>query len=837
MPPFKLLRSKKAKASHRDPKEQSPDPDASRSLQPTIAQVIYSDHEDEDDGNQSRRSSYYSFHDPRNIPHGGLISLIPSSLPDDDIKDHLNDNLPPVHVRRRSNVTFSDSDYYDDGSMSQGRKAEELAAKLENVNTRQGAQRRTAMATYRTASYKEYEQCAVVVDSSYRMSTSSPGARSDIQAISEDDELGRQIDALNVTDVTASRDTQEVINPFKRDESISPLNVDDNGHQTHPDDINPTRQSAPSSNEENPLPQKARNVGNSISIISEAIAIAGSDPGLSSVVAPVVMSVEHHPGDSPPPSRSHKGAYVHYPAPIPARIRLPPLLKKKSSPSETSSPTTSKTPAISLSFSFPMTAPMENPEESDMGRPNDEHSDSDESTVPVTPGYMTRFQSPHQALESMLNEWDKEPTSLIQPFTPQEELPATDGPRSLIQELEERKTQQKSRQRNAAAVNSASLLQLDDVIRKGQEQRRTVVSSYGLVGTAQAKCDEDEVFLGAIYSKDPESQWGEPTRVSERRRYSHSPSNSLAQHQAMVHNRRTSSWSIPQRSMHDRQLSDSSAHFVPPSQKTREPWQSSQTSGAPQGAILPEDPNSLNTIRERDMSTPNLHYQPDGPASTNMQPAHSLYSLPAREMSVPNFDQYSQSYQKYPLQATNETHYPPHQQQYAASQQYSPQYQRPPYPAQSPSHDTGTGYFRGSTYASAEFPMKDSGSGRQSSVLNSEEALYRRLRERESVMMGYRPEQPGPRPVSMMTREGFELLQLKQYYQQQRQQQQQQQYYNQPPGLSAQGQAYIRPGTQQSNSRPNIPAALAGSPMAETSDSKKREVVERWRRSVYTGGA
>ncbi|KAK9355231.1 hypothetical protein V1523DRAFT_431761 [Lipomyces doorenjongii] len=823
MPPFKLLRSKKAKASHRDPTQQSPDPDASRSLQPTVAQVIYSDPEDEDGGNQSRRSSSYSFRDPRTIPRGGLISLIPSTLPDDDIKDHLNDNFPPGHVRRRSNVTFSDSDYHDDGFMSQGRKAEELAAKLDNVNTRQGAQRRTAMATYRTASYKEYEQCAVVVDSSYRMSTSSPGARS-VQAISEDEELfGQHIDALNVTDVTASRDTQEVIYPFKRDESISPLNVDD---------INPTRQSTPSSNEENPLPQKARNVGKSISIISEAIATTGSDTGLPSVVAPIVLSVEHHPGDSPPPSKSHKGAYVHYPAPIPARIRLPPLLKKKSSPSETSSPATSKTHAISSSFSFPMTAPMENPEEPDMGRPEDEHSDSDESTVPVTPGYMTKFQSPHQALESMLSEWDKEPTSMIQPFTPQEELPATDGPRSLIQELEERKTQQKSRQRNAAAVNSASLLQLDDVIRKGQEKRRTIVSSHGLVGTAQVKSDEDEVPLGAIYSKDPESQWGEPTRVSESLRYSHSPSNSLVQHQAIAHNRRTSSSSIPQRSMDDRQLSNSSAHFVPASQKRREPWQSNHTSGASQGAILSEDPNSLNTIRERDMSMPNLHYQPDGPASTNLLPAHSLYSLPTREMSVPNFDQHSQSYQKYPLQATNVTHYPQHQEQYAAPQQYSPQYQRPPYPAQSPSHDMGTGYFRESIYASAEFPMKDSGTGRQSSLLNSEEALYRRLRERESVMMGYPPEQPGPRPVSMMTREGYELLQLKQYYRQQ-----QQQHYNQPPGLPPQGQAYVRPGIQLSNSRPNIPAALAGSPMAETSDSKKREVVERWRRSVYTGGA
>ncbi|KAK9346203.1 hypothetical protein V1522DRAFT_405207 [Lipomyces starkeyi] len=837
MPPFKLLRSKKAKASKQDPKDQSPEPDAPRSLHPTIAQVIYSDPEDEDGGNQSQRSSYYSFRDPGTIPRGGLISLIPSSLPDDDIKDQLTDNLPAGHVRRRSNVTFSDSDYYDDGSMSQRRKAEELAAKLDNVNTRQGAQRRTAMATYRTASYKEYEQCAVVVNNSYRTSTSSPGARSDIQAISEDEEVGRQIDALNVTDVTASRDTQEAIYPFKRDESISPLDVNDNGHQMHPDNINTTRQSTPSSNEENvfpPLPQKAGNVENSISIISESIATAGSDPDWPSVAAPVVMSVVHHPGDSPP-SKSHKGAYVHYPAPIPARLRLPPLLKKRSSPSETSSPANSKAHAISSSFSFPMTAPMENLEEPDMGRPHDEHSDSDESTVPVTPGYMTKFQSPHQALESMLNEWDKEPTSLIQPFTPQEELPAMDGPRSLIQELEERKTQQNSRQRNAAAVNSASLLQLDDVIRKGQEKRRTVVSSHGLVGTAQAKSDEDEVPLGAIYSKDRESQWGEPTRVSESRRYNHSPSNSLAQHQAMAHNRRTSSSSIPQRSMHDRQLSDSSAHFVHPSQKKREPWQSNHTSGA-QGAILPEDPNSLNTIRERDTSMPNLHYQPYGPDSTNMQPAHSLYSLAAREMSVPNFDQYQQSHQKYPLQTTNVTRHQPLLQAHAAPQQYSPQYQRPPYPAQSPAQDMGTGYFRESVYSSAEFPMKDSGTGRHSSLLNSEEALYRRLRERESIMMGYPPQQPGPRPVSMMTREGYELLQLKQYYQQQ-EYPQQQQYYNQPSGLAGQGQAYIRTGIQQSNSRPNIPAALAGSPMADPSDSKKREVVERWRRSVYTGGA
>ncbi|KAK9377550.1 uncharacterized protein V1513DRAFT_436783 [Lipomyces chichibuensis] len=831
MPQFKLLRSKKVKASQHDPTDHSSVPDAPRSLYPTIAQVIYSDPEDEDGGNQSRRSSYYSFRDSGTIPRNGLISLIPSSLPDDDIKDQLNDNLQPGHVPRRSNVTFSDSEYYDDGSMSQGRKAEELAAKLDNVNTRQGAQRRTAMATYRTASYKEYEQCAVVVDSSYRMSTSSPSARSDSQAISEDEELGQQIDALNVTDVTASRDTEKVIYPFKRDELISPFEVNDNEHQTGPDDIYTTRQSTPSSNEGNvlrPLPQKARNVENSISIISKAIATAGSDPVLGPVAAPVVVSVEHHPGDSPPPSKSHKRAYLHYPAPIPARIRVPPPLKKKSIPLETSSLANSKTYAISSSFSFPMTAPMEIPEDPDVGRPNDEHSDSDESTVPVTPGYMTKFQSPHQALESMLNDWDKEPTSLIQPFTPQEELPVTDGPRSLIQELEERKTQQKSRQRNAAVVNSASLLQLDDVIRKGQEKRRTVVSIHGLVGTAQVKCGEDEVPLGAIYSKDPESQWGEPTRVGESRLYSHSPSNSRAQHQAMAHNRRTSSSSIPQRSIHDRQLSDSSAHFVPPSPRRQEPWQSNHTSGAPQGAILPEGSNSRNTIRERDMSIPNLS-QLDGPASTNMPPAPSLYNFRAREMSVPNFDQYPQSYQKYPLHATNGTHYPPNQ------QQYLPQYQQSPYPARSPSQDIGTGYFRESIYASAELPMKDSGSGRHSSLLNSEEALYRRLRERESIMMGHPPKQPGPRPVSMMTREGHELLLLKQYYQQH--EYSQQQYYNELPGLPAQGQVSIKPGIQQSNSRPNIPAALTGSPMADSSDSKKRELVERWRRSVYTGGA
>ncbi|KAK9242461.1 hypothetical protein V1506DRAFT_81045 [Lipomyces tetrasporus] len=839
MPSFKLLRSKKSKLPKQD-QDKSCEADTPRSQQPTITQVVYRNSEDEDGGKLKRRSNSYSFRDSESIPRGGLISLIPSSLPDDDIKSQLNDSLPPGHRRRKSNVTFSDWDQYDDGSTSKGRTAEELAAKLDNVNTRQGAQRRTAMATYRTTSYEEYEQRAIV-DESYRASTSSPAARSDLEVISEDEELRRRIDALNVMDTTASRGDQIVILPFKRDESISPFDVNDSAVQMSLDDADTSLESTPSMDEATvlpPLSQQARNVEASRSVISEPITNVDSDSVLNAMEAPVVMSVDHHPRDSPPPSKSQSGAYVHYPAPIPARIRLPPLLKNKSkssNPSENSSPATPVAPGLSTSFSFPMTAPMDKPEQSDNGSANDEHSDSEESTVPVTPGYMPKFQNPHQALESILSEWDKDPTSLVQPFTPQEELPVTDGPRSLIQELEERKSQQKSRQRNAAAVNSASLLQLDDVIRKGQEKRRTVVSAHGLVGTAQIRSDEDEVPLGAIYSKELKGQRGEPTRVPEGRRYSHSPSNSLALQHAVAHNRRTSSSSIPQRSMHDRQFSDSSAQFAPPSQKWGETWQSNHTSGTLQSAILPEDPNSLNRIRERDVSMPNLHYQSIGNTQLNMMTEPSLYTVPAREMSVPNLDQYRQSPGQYSAQATNPPQYPPYQPQNAASQQYSVQYQRPQYSGQSPANDMGTGYFRESAYAGGNAPMNNSGTGRQSSLLNSEEALYRRLKERESIMMGYPPQKPGPRAVSMMTREGYELLLQKQYYQQQQPHTQQQYYTQNTSRLSAQEQSYITPGIQQSSSRPNNPAALGGS-AAHSNDSKKREVVERWRRSVYTGG-
>ncbi|KAK9324162.1 hypothetical protein V1517DRAFT_74383 [Lipomyces orientalis] len=836
MPAFKLLRSKKSKLSKHD-QDKSYEEDTPRSQQPTITQVVYRNSEDEDGGILKRRSNSYSFCDSESIPRGGLISLIPSSLPDDDIKSQLNDSLPPGHRRRKSNVTFSDWDQYDDGSTSKGRTAEELAAKLDNVNTRQGAQRRTAMATYRTTSYEEYEQRAIV-DESYRTSTSSPAARSDLEVISEDEEFRRRIDALNIKDTTASRGDQIVILPFKRDESISPLDVTDSAVHMSLDDA--SRQSTSSMDEATVLPrlpQRARNVESRKSVISELSTNVDNDSALNAAEAPVVMSVDHHPGESPPP-KSQSGAYVHYPAPIPARIRLPPLLKKKSkssNPSETSSPATPGAPGLSTSFTFPMTAPMDKPDPSDNGSANDEHSDSEESTVPVTPGYMPKFQNPHQALESILSEWDKEPTSLVQPFTPQEELPVTDGPRSLIQELEERKSQQKSRQRNAAAVNSASLLQLDDVIRKGQEKRRTVVSAHGLVGTAQMRNDEDELPLGAIYSNEPKSQRGEPTRVPEGRRYSHSPSNSLALQYAVAHNRRTSSSSIPQRSMHDRQLSDSSAQFVPPSKNRGESWQSNLTSGTLQGAILPEDPNSLNRIRERDVSMPNLHYQLNGKFPLNMPPEPSLYTVPAREMSVPNFDQYRQSPGRYSAQASNLPQYPPHQQQNTASQHYSVQYQRPQYPGQAPANDMGTGYFRESIDASGNVAMNNSGTGRQSSLLNSEEALYRRLKERESIMMGFPPQKPGPRAVSMMTREGYELLLQKQYYQQQQSHTAQQYYSQNTSRLPAQEQSYIPPGIQQSNSRPTNLAALGGS-AAPSNDSKKREVVERWRRSVYTGG-
>ncbi|KAK9370922.1 hypothetical protein V1509DRAFT_163087 [Lipomyces kononenkoae] len=817
MPSFNLLRSKKAKASKKNSIEQSSDADVGQTQPPTISQVINRDSEDEGGRNQSRRSSYYSFRDSGTIPQGGLISLIPSDLPDDIIRDKLNEDLPSGHVR------VSDSDHHDRTPTSLEKKTEELTAKLDHVSTRQGAQRRTAMATYRTASYAAYEQRAVVLDSSNNTSTSALSAAAE----SSEDGPGL-VDDLSIRDIPAQGGTQESY-PVNHDGSIAPLDANDIAHITLDDDINTMRLSmTPSTDGPNvlrPLPRRAGNDENATSVISETTVDIESDFASPPVAMPIIMSVDHHPGDSPPPSKSQKGPFVHYPAPIPARIRLPPLLKKKSktfSPSEASSPNTSKAPTISTSSSFPMTAPMDAPEEPDKGPHNEEQSDSDEVTVPLTPGYMTGFKSPHEALESMLNEWDKESTALIQPFTPHEELPATDGPRSLIQELEERKTQQKSRQRNAAAVASASLLQLDDVIRKGQEKRRTVVGIHGLVGTAQIKNDEDEVPLGAIYEKDPASQPGDPTRVSESRRYFHSPSNSLSQHQAMAHNRHTSSSSIPQRSMHDRQLSDSSAQFGPHAQHQREASQSIYT-GTPQGAILPESLNSASKIRENSMSMPNLHYQLDGPASTNMLPEPSSYILQTRETSVPNFDQYQQSYQQYPPMATNAPQYPPQQ------QQFSPQYQRPPYPAQSPAYDTGTGYFR-------ESPIKESATGRHSSLLNSEEALYRRLKERQSLMMGYPPQPPGPRPVSMMTREGHELLQLKQYYQQQQQTHARHQYNNQPPGLPDQGHPYNGPVIPQSKSRLNIPAALSGTPTVEVSDSKKREVVERWRRSVYTGG-
>ncbi|KAK9238265.1 hypothetical protein V1525DRAFT_342056 [Lipomyces kononenkoae] len=838
MPPFKLFRSKKAKESQKNSTEQLPDNDAGQSQQPTISQVISRDSEDEDGRNRSRRSSYYSFRDSGKIPQGGLISLIPSDLPDDVIKHQLKEDPPSGHVRRVSNVTFSDSDHSDNRSRSLERKAEELTAKLDHVSTRQGAQRRTAMATYRTASYTEYEQRAVVLDSSYNTTTSEPALSTVIG--SPEDRRGL-IDELSIKDITASQEPY----PLKRDESISPLDVNDTANKTFADDINTRSLSAtPPTDGENvlsPLPQRAFNDENATSVIAETTADMESDLASAPPVAtPIVMSVDRHPGDSPPPSKSQKGPFVHYPAPIPARIRLPPLLKKQSktsSSSEGPSPDSANAPTISTSFSFPMTAPMEVPEEPDNGHTNEEHSDSDESTVPITPGYRTRFQSPHEALESMLNEWDKEPTALVQPFTPLEELPATDGPRSLIQELEERKTQQKSRQRNAGAVASASLLQLDDVIRKGQEKRRTVVGIHGLVGTAQVRNDEDEIPLGAIYENDPGSQPGDPTRVSEGRRYYHSPGDSFSQRHAMPHNRRTSSSSIPQRSIHDRQMSDSSVHFGPHSQQQREASQSNYINGAPQGAIVPENLNSLNKIRESNMSMPNLHYQLDRPASTNIQPESSPYILHTREMSVPNFDQYRLSYQKYPVPATNAPQYPPHQQPAAAQQQYVPPYQHPPYPGQSPVYDMGTGYFRESVRINSESPIKDT--RRYSSLLNSEEALYRRLKERQSIMMGYPPQHPGPRQVSMMTKEGQELLQLKQYYQQQQQQEAhlRQQYYNQPPGLPTQGHPYSGPAIQHSKTRLNIPAALAPSSTVDASDSKKREVVERWRRSVVTGGA
>ncbi|KAK9468309.1 hypothetical protein V1512DRAFT_259195 [Lipomyces arxii] len=772
MAPFKLrLHKKKTESEGRDARIDDPT-EQQQALKSTIIQVQYPD--SAADGASyimNRRESYYSKFNGENVPQGGLISLVPSTIPDDQIQSQKP--IPP-HIRQRSSVSFNE---LDSEQITRIRKAEDVAA-MHNVNMRIGAERDTAMATYRTDSYESYEQRPVVDESSnlpvsYPVEETLPSGALDVAS-----EGSLENDNDNSSEFS-----------FVQGDSIS------TGEVAGFDEVSSQNVSPPLLEVLHPLPRHLSN----ITKMSDAAASGDNlDYQDGTIPKPQVISVGHHPGDDLPSSASTQSVSnlnMRYPAPIPARIKLPPLLsKRKSAMSLNASASTSPTKStLQNSFTFPMTAPMEQ-------RLLDDGDSASDASMPDTPGLMSKLPNPHQALDELLDNWDKA-GSTMEPFTPNTELPIVDGPRSLIHELEERKIQQKARQKNTVYSDKTTLLQMDEVIRRGQDNRRSVFNSNGVLSAPAVKAGEDELLLGVIYNNryDPSNTRVTSTVPEAGHRPSLTSTRALDTEMMTDHRRRSSGQSVFSRA----QTLETST----PSQqehRRKESWASTRSGGAPFGAIMPEEPRTISRLNLHDPSPPS-----SGMLNMRMEAkSPNMYSMSGRDMSSSNLDR--QSMYQYPSAPVSQPGYYPPLSRPASVYGYHvapPQQQQPVQTQQlyRPPQQTGTqyvpqnGHYRENIFIPSSAPTNTI----RSSQMNSEEALFKRMRQRESAMMRHPTGQlQGPVQVSMMTREGQEMMQ----YQQQ---------------FARQNMAPLPP------SRVSVHAISPIEPI-----NRRMEVVERWRQST-----
>ncbi|KAK9451929.1 uncharacterized protein V1518DRAFT_453608 [Limtongia smithiae] len=269
---------------------------------------------------------------------------------------------------------------------------------------------------------------------------------------------------------------------------------------------------------------------------SETTSTSGHSPELRALAVPVaIVTVDVHPGDEKTlaggrvrsmlqlrqkPSREN---LVHYPAPIPTHILLPPLLSKKSRQKMSStesavSGTSASTDSSSLSsastsgvstfapagFTFPMTPTMvstnENEDLATVRRRSQTPLLRRSSTTNDLGGKASpNAANPHDKLDSVLDSWTATtPTPAggrtVAPTVTAEDMPERSQGRSLMHELDERKARQRARTRIFAAqppptmpgsfdgavpqAASPSFLQLNEAVSKNQEKRRTAPAQY-----------------------------------------------------------------------------------------------------------------------------------------------------------------------------------------------------------------------------------------------------------------------------------------------------------------------------------------------------------------------
>ncbi|KAK9457361.1 hypothetical protein V1511DRAFT_485956 [Dipodascopsis uninucleata] len=447
-------------------------------------------------------------------------------------------------------------------------RPEDIASRFSNVNAREGAQRAIAMATYRTASFAEYERRASIVEftgqsghSNDDCTTESP-VLSLTSASSADDSGQSPVSPEDDKNIIAdqalygdcNREAKEIEVGNQEDDRKILLSIDDSarGHEDEQgtnvennaiaesvievnseiEEVdNGERVGEQNDNLENQYEQEKVQINeiNDADCIEEAENSSGPVEltDTADVDAPVAdetdkaeqevtnFSEKHENAESitpksmdtpsnrsispitplPEPTipmsplqkkasidridhvRSSNNTntadvrLVHYPAPIPARIRLPPLLSDKKKREN-------KQKKAQEAAYFPMSVPLDEDKKKQPKARKD--------VLPTQPGsmVMSEMPNPNGALESILDKSVESRGGLMA------EEPIIEGP-SLVKELEERLQQQKLRRKQGLELNtyrqqsSGTLLRLDDEIKYSQERRRTAVSTYGLSAIAK----------------------------------------------------------------------------------------------------------------------------------------------------------------------------------------------------------------------------------------------------------------------------------------------------------------------------------------------------------------
>ncbi|KAK9459336.1 uncharacterized protein V1516DRAFT_679613 [Lipomyces oligophaga] len=520
---------------------------------------------------------------------------------------------------------------------------------------------------------------------------------------------------------------------------------------------------------------------------------------------------------------------IRYPAPIPTKIRLPPLLseqskkasieKLKQPPAITEKPSSRPEEEFSI-LSAPMIlaepceVKVEDKSEEKLVIEGDGIS---ERIVNMKPGLGLRFENPHQNLDSMLDKIPEKKPSAEEQIVQE----AIENPNSLLHELEERKALLKARARGGGG-GTTTLLDLDDVALRGNEHRRKMVNQFGADGAKEVGQGEDDVPLSVVYERAVEDRKREVAKKRVPGRDAQTKLDFGADSGGMISARfvpdQTSSHPQSQvqnpnagkkvylQSHSEQELGRNtpSAIGVPSINNGHEIGWRRVSSGSDRGLITPiamVRPNSVVFTTQNDAarhSQVNMMNSASQSGQMNQGRPSSMYSE-NRPMSM-----YSAGY------ATSVNT----QSGYAQS-----------------GYNRGTGYLRASISESQKQKQEDPIQARQTSdsrtsMMNSEQANSRRM----MIMAGH-PEQPVQagqvgHGVPMMTKQGIELLQRKQNSDTRTRKPQ---WYPTPPVGMVGSIAPIGP---ESRFGTGVGPGAATAKVMMKDNTRKKEVVERWRQSV-----